>query len=176
MSQNHLSFLQKLFGDNEEPKRKILRSIKAKSNVGRTRTEKFADRLTSSFGSMTFLVGNAVFFILWIVFNTDQIKGVSTFDPFPFILLITIISLEAIILEISVLISQNRTAKIDELRAEIDLQINLISAKEITKIMKMLALLLEKHGVDLSEDPELKKLLKPISEEEIERRLEKEIF
>ena len=40
----------------------------------------------------------------------------------------------------------------------------------------MIAILLEKQGVDLSQDPELKKMLKPISEEEIERRLEKEIL
>ena len=98
------------------------------------------------------------------------------FDPFPFSLLTTIVSLEAIILAIFVLISQNRTAKVDDLREETHLQINLIAEKEITKVMKMLAILLEKQGVDLSQDPELKKLLKPVSEEEIERRLEKEIL
>jgi len=42
--------------------------------------------------------------------------------------------------------------------------------------MKMIAILLERQGVDLSQDPELKKLLRPISEEEIEKRLEKEIL
>ena len=42
--------------------------------------------------------------------------------------------------------------------------------------MKMIAILLEGQGVDLSEDPELKKLLQPISEEEIEKKLEEEIF
>ncbi|OGI59923.1 hypothetical protein A2814_02530 [Candidatus Nomurabacteria bacterium RIFCSPHIGHO2_01_FULL_38_19] len=177
MPQNHISFLHALFGENEEPPRKrILRSIKAKANSKRTITERFADWLTSGFGSMTFLTANVLFFALWVLFNTDQISGVSAFDPFPFILLITIISLEAIILEISVLISQNRNAKIDELREEIDLQINLISQKEATKIIKMLALLLEKEGIDLSQDPELKKMIRPVSEAEIEKRLEKEIL
>ena len=77
---------------------------------------------------------------------------------------------------IFVLISQNRNSKIDDLREETHLQINLISEKEITKLMKMMEILLEKQGVDLSQDPELKKLLKPISEEEIENKLAKEIF
>lgn len=176
MSKNPLSFLKLLFGENEEPKRKILRSIKAKANSKRKRTEKIADWMTSSFGSMAFLLTNVLFFALWILINTNQIKAISPFDPFPFILLTTIVSLEAIILAIFVLISQNRSAKVDELREEIHLQINLISERETTKIMKMIALLLEKNGVDLSEDPELKKMLKPISEEEIERRLEKEIL
>ncbi|MFA7286709.1 MAG: hypothetical protein WC052_03570 [Patescibacteria group bacterium] len=66
--------------------------------------------------------------------------------------------------------------KVDDLREEVHLQINLIAEKEITKLMKMTVLLLKKHDVDLSEDPELKKLLRPISEAEIEKILEKEIL
>ena len=42
--------------------------------------------------------------------------------------------------------------------------------------MRMVAILLERQGVDLSQDPELQKMLKPISEAEIEKRLEKEIL
>ena len=176
MSKNHTLFLQSLFEDNEDSKRKIIHSIKAKADAKRTLSEKVADWMTSRFGSMSFLLGNSLFFLVWILINTNQIDGVSAFDPFPFILLTTIVSLEAIILAIFVLISQNRTEKVDDLREEVHLQINLIAEKEITKIMKMMALLLEKHGIDLSEDPELKKLLKPTSEEEIEKRLEKEIL
>lgn len=176
MSQNHLSFLKSLFGENEEPRRKIFRSIKAKADAKRTTIEKMADWMTANFGSMTFLLLNVFIFVAWILINTNQIKGISAFDPFPFSLLTTIVSLEAIILAIFVLISQNRNSKIDDLREETHLQINLIAEKEITKLMKMLAILLERQGVDLSQDPELKKLLKPISEEEIEKRLEKEIL
>jgi len=39
-----------------------------------------------------------------------------------------------------------------------------------------MALLLERQGIDISQDPELHKMLRPTSEEEIERRLEKEIL
>lgn len=138
--------------------------------------ERIADYMTSNLGSTTFLLVNIIFFIFWVLINTNQIKSVPPFDPFPFSLLTTFVSLEAIILAIVVLISQNRTVKVDDLREETHLQINLIAEKEITKLMKMLAILLEKQGVDLSQDPELKKLLKPISEEEIEKRLEKEIL
>lgn len=176
MSQNHVSFLQSLFGEHEEQKRRIFQSIKAKADSKRTQTERIADWMTSSFGSMTFLLINTILFAIWILINTNQIEGISSFDPFPFSLLTTIVSLEAIILAIFVLISQNRNSKVDDLREETHLQINLIAEKEVTKLMKMIALLLEKHGVDLSQDPELKKLLKPISEEEIEKRLEKEIL
>lgn len=176
MPQNHISFLSSLFGENDESRRRIFRSIKAKADSRRTGTERIADWMTSRFGSMTFLLINTILFAVWIFINTNQIKGISPFDPFPFSLLTTIVSLEAIILAIFVLISQNRSSKIDDLREETHLQINLIAEKEITKLMKMMAIVLERQGVDLSQDPELKKLLRPISEEEIEKKLEKEIF
>lgn len=138
--------------------------------------EKIADWATAFFGSMPFLLANLAFFAFWIFINTGWIKGIFAFDPFPFNLLTTVVSIEAIVLAIFVLISQNRSEKVDVLREEIHLQINIIAEREITKLGQMLAMLLEKQGVDLSQDPELKKLLRPISEEEIEKRLEKEIL
>lgn len=176
MSKNNFSFFSFLFKEKEQSKKKMFQSFKAKANFRRTASEKVADWMTSNFGSMTFLILNVLFFAIWIVVNTNQIIGIPAFDPYPFILLTAVVSLEAIILAIFVLISQNRDSKVDDLREETNLQINLIAEKEITKIMKMLEILLERQGVDLSNDPELQKLLKPISEEEIAKKLEKEIF
>lgn len=176
MSQNNISFLHSLIRGNEEPKSKIFKSIKARADSKRTQAEKIADWATLHFGNMTFLSINIILFIIWVFINTNQIKWIPAFDPFPFILLTTIVSLEAIILAIFVLISQNRSMRVDELREELNLQIDLVSEKEITKVLKMMILLLEKQGVDLSEDTELRKLLKPISEEGIEKRLEKEFL
>jgi uncharacterized membrane protein len=176
MSNKHVSFLRSLFEDNEGAHRKIFYSMKAKANARRTGMEKMADIMTSSFGSNAFLCLNITLFIFWVLVNTNKISFIAPFDPFPFNLLTTVVSLEAIILAIFVLISQNRTAKIDDIREETHLQLNLISEREVTKIIKMLALLLEKQGIDLSQDPELHKMIRPLSEEEIERKLEKEIL
>jgi uncharacterized membrane protein len=177
MPHRPFSFLPLLFKEHEGHHHgKILKTIKAKADARRTRGEKLADWMTGTFGSATFLTINILIFIFWILVNINAIPGIAPFDPFPFNLLTTVVSLEAIFLAIFVLISQNRTAKVDDLREEIHLQINLIAEKEITKIGQMLAILLEKNGVDLSNDPELKKLLRPVSEDEIERRLEKEIL
>jgi uncharacterized membrane protein len=162
--------------NKDEPRRKIFHSIKAKINARRTLMEKMADGMTSRFGSSTFLLANACLFICWVFINTNQIKSIPAFDPFPFNLLTTVVSLEAIVLAIFVLISQNRTAKIDDLREEIHLQLNILSEKEVTKLIKMMALLLEKNGVDLSQDPELRKMVRPFNEEEIQKQLEKEIL
>jgi len=141
-----------------------------------TRSERIADWMTTHFGSFTFLLLNLFFFLAWLAVNTNQIEGITAFDPFPFNLLTTFVSLEAIVLAIFVLISQNRNSKIDDLREETHLQLDIISEQEITKLMRMIALLLEKEGIDLSEDPELKKMILPVNEEEIEEKLKKEIF
>ncbi|MFA7286710.1 MAG: DUF1003 domain-containing protein [Patescibacteria group bacterium] len=101
MSKNHLSFLYGLFGENETPKRKmILRSIKAKADAKRILSDKIADWMTSHFGSMSFLLVNSGLFIAWVLINTNRIAWIPVFDPFPFSLLTTIVSLEAIVLAI----------------------------------------------------------------------------
>lgn len=176
MSNNHISFLKSLFQDNESAHRRIFHSMKAKADAKRTHMERLADYMTGVFGSNTFLWVNVCLFTFWLLVNTNKISMLAPFDPFPFNLLTNIVSLEAIILAIFVLISQNRTAKIDDLREETQLQLSIISELEVTKIMKMLALLLDKQGIDLSQDPELRQMLRPVSEEEIEKKLEKEIL
>jgi uncharacterized membrane protein len=176
MDDNQKTFLGSLFLKPEPPRKKVLKSIKAKADSKRNFSEKAADKMVAIFGSISFFLINAVVFIVWILINTGNFFGVKVFDAFPFSLLTTIVSLEAIVLAIFVLISQNRSIKIDDLREEIHLQINIVAEKEITKVMKMMSILLEKQGIKISEDPELKHLLKPISEEELQRTLEKEIF
>lgn len=156
-------------------RKQIFKSFKAKADARRSEVEKLADALTDFFGSMKFLALNLAWFTLWILINTNSIPSINAFDPYPFNFLTMVVSLEAIMLATFVLISQNRAAKIDDLREELDLQINLISEKEVTKVIKLLSLLLEKNGIDLSTDPELKKMLRPISPAEIEKHLEKEI-
>lgn len=156
--------------------RRIIRSLKAKADAKRTIAEKTADWMTASFGSMPFLLGNIMVFLLWIALNTSIVSGVTPFDPFPFGLLTTAVSLEAIVLAIIVLISQNRAAKIDDLREETDLQVDIITEQELTKLMELVILLLEKQGISVSEDKVLQSMLRPTSLEKIERSLSRQVL
>ena len=155
--------------------RHALKSLKAKYQARRSAWEKVADWMTAHFGTTTFLLINVIFFLFWLLINTGKIPFVRPFDPFPFILLTTTVSLEAIVLSIFVLISQNRASKIDDLREEIDLQIDIITESELTKLLKLVTLYLQKNGVDLSQDKELEEMLKPINETKIEKSLEKQV-
>ncbi len=173
---NPLNVLSPLLSHQEtvQRRRKAIKSFKAKADAKRTPTEKLADLLTAKFGTVTFLILNLIWFAVWIPINTGKIPGIEPFDPFPFGLLTMIVSLEAIALAIIVLISQNREARVSELREEVDLQINTIADSELTKIINLLALLLERQGVEI-DDPEIKKMLKPIDSAELIRQLEEEL-
>ena len=156
-------------------RRNTIRSFKAKANDKRSASDKFADLLTASFGTVVFLVLNMFFFAGWILWNTDNIPGLTPIDPFPFGLLTMVVSLEAIFLAIIVLISQNREARVAELREEVELYINTYAEDEITKVMFLVTLLLEKSGIDVSKDKELQDMLEDIDSEVIERELEKQL-
>lgn len=156
-------------------RRNTIRSFKAKANEKRSVSDKVADLLTASFGTVIFLVLNAVFFVVWISWNTGLVPGLTPIDPFPFGLLTMVVSLEAIFLAIIVLISQNREARVAELREEVELYINTYAENEITKVMYLLTLLLEKNGIDLSKDADVQAMLENVDSEVIEAELEKQL-
>ena len=172
---NPLHVLDPLLAHQEvaQRRRKAIKSFKAKADAKRTPSDKFADLLTAKFGTVAFLSLNVIWFVVWIVINTGK-TSIEPFDPFPFGLLTMIVSLEAIALAIIVLISQNREARISELREEIELQLSTISEGEVTKLIGLMAILLEKQGVKI-DDPEVKKMLKPIDSAEMIRQLEQEL-
>jgi len=161
--------------ENIEQRLDLVKSFKAKANAKRSPAEKFADWMTEKFGSIVFLSINGLWFFGWIIINTGLVPGIKPFDPFPFGLLTMIVSLEAIFLAIIVLISQNREARIAEIRDEIELQVGTISEGELTKLMSLMILLLEKQGIKVEHDKELNDMLKPIDNEKIEQEIENEL-
>ena len=104
--------------------------------------EKWADALakflTKSFGTLRFLILTLVFIILWIVVNLGLIPGISPFDIYPFVWLVTLVQLFSIVLSIIILISQNQEERINEVRQQMDFEINVRAEQEITKILQML--------------------------------------
>jgi uncharacterized membrane protein len=150
-------------------------TLKGRADQSRTSAEKLADRMTAAFGSTAFLVFNTIWFVIWIVWNTRIIPGLVPFDVFPFGMLTMVVSLEAIFLSVFVLIAQNRSAKIDQLRAEVDLQVDLIAEEELTKVLQIVSLLAEKQGIDLSQDLELRSMIAPTNLANIEKELQNEM-
>ena len=136
----------------------------------RTWIDEFADFLMLQFGSVWFLVANALAFFLWFACNLGWF-GFTPFDPFPFNLLTMTVSLEAIFLSVVVLISQNRQSKIADIRQQIDFEINVRSEEEITKILQVLDELRHASGIT-KPDPELERMKQKVDIQKIQREAE----
>ena len=95
--------------------------------------QRIADWIAWFSGSMPFLIINGLWFVVWIVANTIP-PVESQFDPFPFGLLTMIVSLEAIFLSCFVLISQNRQAAKDKIRADIEYEVNVKAELEVAHL------------------------------------------
>jgi uncharacterized membrane protein len=76
-----------------------------------------------------------VWFGAWILWNTT---GARRFDPFPFGLLTMVVSLEAIFLSVFVLLSQNRQAAKDRVRADIEYEVNVKAEAEVAALHEKL--------------------------------------
>jgi uncharacterized membrane protein len=163
-----------IYRDRFRRRLKAIQGFQAKHYKKRTVFQKIADRIVTYSGSFAFLIINVMAFLIWILWNSNLL-GIKPFDPFPYVLLTTIVSLEAIMLAIFVLISQNRQSRITDLRQEVDLQINLIAEEEITKIINLVAGLYKAMNVNVEADSELRAMLQPTDWDAIEKRLEDEL-
>lgn len=94
--------------------------------------DRISDWLAWFSGSMPFLISHSIWFITWISLNTFILA--RPFDEFPFGLLTMIVSLEAIFLACFVLISQNRQAEKDKVRADIEYEVNIKAELEVAHL------------------------------------------
>lgn len=136
----------------------------------RTRTDLIAEGIANFCGSMTFVWVHIVWFGGWIVINL--LPRLPHVDPFPFTFLTLVVSLEAIFLSTFILISQNHDTKISERRNHLDLQINLLSEQENTKMITMLQAIAAKVGAEVDEDPHLQALSEETEPEKLVRQIE----
>jgi uncharacterized membrane protein len=153
---------------------RAFRAIKAQHSSNRSSMEILADRMIGMASATPFLVIHGILFILWILWNVPGIH-LPRFDPYPYGMLTTIVSLEAIFLSIFVLMTQSRESKIGELREELTLQVNLRIEEEVTKTLHLVAGLYSRLGLKLADDPELKAMLEPLDPKRIEEDLAEQI-
>ena len=108
------------------------RDINEEQEDRRTSVMRVADWIAEFSGSLPFLFIHCGLFFLWIVINTGPLgRLVGDFDPFPFGLLTMAVSLEAIILSVFVLLSQNRQIERDRVRNDIEYDVNLKAEMQI---------------------------------------------
>ncbi len=130
---------------------KSILQLEAAAKENQTSTERLAETIADFCGSMTFVWVHVIWFGIWVLANS--LPGIEHFDAFPFTFLTLVVSLEAIFLSTFILISQNQETRLTERRNHLDLQINLLTEQENTKILQILEQIAAKVGVEIDDDP-----------------------
>jgi CRP/FNR family transcriptional regulator, cyclic AMP receptor protein len=116
------------------------RNVNEEVEDTRRAVTKAADWISESSGSLPFLFVHLGWFATWLILNTSLgprfgvPATITGFDPPPFGLLTLIVSLEAIILSVFVLLSQNRQAAKDRIRSDVEYEVNLKAELEIAHL------------------------------------------
>jgi uncharacterized membrane protein len=133
---------------------------------------RFADRVTQFTGSLKFVYIHIVLFGTWILWNLP-FSPMPRFDP-SLVVLAMAASVEAIFLSTFVLITQNRMAAQAERRAELDLQVSLLTEHEITQLVRLVRAVAERVGV-AAEDaaPDLGAIQQDVHPETVLDRIER---
>jgi uncharacterized membrane protein len=138
--------------------------------------QRLLERLGDAIGRPVFLAAVVIFVALWILINVMARRlGIPVFDPPPFSGLQTIVSLAALLITTIVLIGQNRLAKLEQRRGQMELQVNILTEQKTTTLIR----LLEELRRDLPmvhdrHDPDAATLQQPTDATQIMTVLEKE--
>lgn len=107
--------------------------------VPKTFGQKSADFITKWAGSWFFIILFFVFIIIWMsTSGYFLLKYFNHIDEYPFIILNLVLSCLAAIQAPIILMSQNREAQRDRIKADYDYQINKKAEKEIREIKSLL--------------------------------------
>jgi len=133
--------------------------------------ERVARAITQFAGSMAFIYLNAIVYGIWIAINLAALPGIPRFDP-TLVFLATAASVEAIFLSTFVLITQNRMSAAADRRADLDVQIGLLTEYEMTRLLALNSAIARQLGVKTEVDPELEELKRDIAPEAVMDKLE----
>jgi uncharacterized membrane protein len=112
--------------------------VNQKIHDERSKVDQAVDRFVAYFGSLKFIAWMTVLIIVWVTFNVLTLTGAWHFDKYPFILLNLLFSTQASYAAPLILLSQNRQAERDRLKAEDDYAVNANALAEIRAIKNLL--------------------------------------
>jgi uncharacterized membrane protein len=98
--------------------------------------ERAADWVAAAVGSWRFIIGQLIVLALWVVLNVTA--WVKHWDPYPFILMNLVLSMQAALTAPVIMMSQNRQSSRDRLEARNDFVVNQKAEEEIRAILEHL--------------------------------------
>jgi uncharacterized membrane protein len=145
------------------------KELKSALEFNPNRADRFAVFTTNVLGSITFLIGCLIFFVVWISWNLFSGRS---FDRFPFPVLDLAVSLFAIVLSVTVLINQKRQGHMDKVRSQVEFEVNVRAESEITMMLNMLHEIHKKLGLKTEVDKELEEMKEIIDVKQIHQAID----
>jgi uncharacterized membrane protein len=134
----------------------------------RTTAERIGDKVAGWMGSLWFVLLHTVIFVTWIAVNTFNVPAIPHFDPLPFQLLGVIFAFEAILLASFVLMRQSRIGRRSDERDHLELQVSLLTEKEITAVLTLCKAMAQKMNLDgVARAPEIEEMSKETPLDEV---------
>jgi len=122
-------------------------------------------------GSFGFVYSHLLLFGLWTLANTIGLPAIPRFDP-ELVFMATFAAVEAIFLTTLVLINQNRMSAAADKRAELDLQVNLLTEHELTRLLHLVSAVADRLKVRSSVDEEIEELKQDVAVSEVLDKIE----
>jgi uncharacterized membrane protein len=150
--------------------------LEEESSKERTMADHISDSIAAFVGSIRFVIMHLIWFGIWVTINVSHFAAHWRFDPYPFALLCMLVSLEGVLLSTFVLIKQNRMSKRADQRTHLDLQINLLAEKEVTKMLQMQRLICRRLGIEEADtDAEVAELSNITAVENLAHELDRKL-
>jgi uncharacterized membrane protein len=123
---------------------RVARNVMREFDENLTLGQRVADKIASFGGSWPFIFLFLGLLVMWMIFNTFVLMQ-RAFDPYPYILLNLLLSCLAALQAPVIMMSQNRQAEKDRLRATHDYEVNIKAELEILQLQEQIT---ELRGYD----------------------------
>jgi CRP/FNR family cyclic AMP-dependent transcriptional regulator len=116
---------------------RVSRNVNQEEEARLTVGDRTADKIAEFGGSWKFIITFVTFLLVWMAFNS-WLFVTHSFDPPPYLLLSTALNMLAALQAPIIMMSQNRQAYKDRLRANLDYQVNLKNELLLSDIIRRL--------------------------------------
>jgi len=137
----------------------------------KSHSDRIPEWIGSFAGTIGFILLQLLGFAVWIFLNSNIVKAVVPFDPYPFPILSVLLSLEGVLLMSFILIRQSSMSERADRRGHLDLQINLLTEQEVTRVLQMLQAINRHLGLKDVADAETAELSKDTAVENLGKEL-----
>jgi uncharacterized membrane protein len=143
----------------------------AEEQLARPTADRVATAIWRFAGTMNFVYFHVVVFGFWAALDLGWIPAIRNFDP-TFTVLGTVAAVEAIFLATFVLMAQVQMASKADTRNHLDVQVSLLAERETTHILRLVAAMSERMGIEEAKDPEIQELLRELKPKDLLDRIE----